>query len=201
MPEPTPLVLASASRTRWDMLAAAGLSFEVDPAAVDEPALRDAMSAGKAGAGEIAMALACAKASNVGVRRARALVIGADQVLVLGSRLFEKPGNLAEARAQLLELRGKTHELCSAVALATADRIVWSCLARARMTMRSFTSEFLDDYLARSGDQVTRSVGAYQLEGLGLQLFDAIDGDTFTILGLPLLPLLGELRARGVIAS
>ncbi len=200
---PPPLILASASRARRDMLAAAGLAFQVVPADVDEPAIRESLLAGNAaiGAAEMAMALACAKAAEVGERHVDAHVIGADQVLVLGDRLFEKPGNVAEARAQLLDLRGKTHQLCSAVALATGGRIAWSCLARARMTMRDFSETFLDAYLARVADQVTQSVGAYQLEGLGLQLFENIEGDYFTILGLPLLPLLAELRARGIVAT
>ncbi len=197
------LILASGSRARREMLAAAGLMFEVVPADVDEGAIRDRMRTDTPAidAGEVAGGLARAKALEVARRRPEARVIGADQVLVLGDRLFEKPGDLAAARAQLLDLRGQTHELVSAVALAEGNEVVWSTLTRAQMTMRPFSEDFLDGYLARAGDRVTESVGAYHLEGLGLQLFDRIDGDYFTILGLPMLPLLAELRVRGVIAA
>ena len=197
------LILASGSRARREMLVAAGLMFEVLPADVDEVAIRERLHADAPGIdpGEVAGALARAKAEDVARRRPEARIVGADQVLVLGNRLFEKPQDVAAARAQLLELRGQTHELVSAVAIAEGEAVVWSTLTRARMTMRPFTEDFLDGYLARAGDRVTEAVGAYQLEGLGLQLFDRIDGDYFTILGLPMLPLLEALRARGAIGA
>lgn len=203
MGEPISIVLASGSRARRDMLAAAGLAFEVVPADVDEPAIRDSLLAERPGVSpaEIAGALARAKAEEVSRRWPHALVIGADQILALGDSLFEKPKDITAARLQLMHLRDRTHDLVSAVALAAGGAVLWSTATRARMTMRPFSESFLDTYLARAGDRVTESVGAYQLEGLGLQLFDLIDGDYFTILGMPMLPLLAELRRRGVIPA
>lgn len=198
-----PLILASGSAARREMLGAAGVMFEVVPADVDEGAIRNRMHVENPGvdAGDVAGALACAKAEEVARRRPDAHVIGADQVLVLGGRLFEKPSNITKAREQLLDLRGQTHELVSAVAIAEGNAVVWSTLTRAKMTMRPFSEAFLDDYLARVGNLVTGSVGAYHLEGLGLQLFERIEGDYFTVLGMPMLPLLDALRARGGIAA
>ena len=128
-----------------------------------------------------------------------AVVIGADQVLALDEELFDKPPDVAAARAQLLRLRGTTHRLLTAVALAQEGRTVWQCMETATLTLRSFSPMALDRYLAVAGDRVTRSVGAYEIEGPAIQLFERIEGDYFTILGLPLLPLLAELRARGAI--
>ncbi len=128
-----------------------------------------------------------------------AVVIGADQVLALDEELFDKPPDVAAARAQLLRLRGTTHHLLTAVALAQEGRTVWQCMETATLTLRSFSPMALDRYLAVAGDRVTRSVGAYEIEGPAIQLFERIEGDYFTILGLPLLPLLAELRARGAI--
>jgi septum formation protein len=201
--EVMPLILASGSRARREMLAAAGLAFEVIPADVDEAAIRDRMlSATPVGdPAHIAVALARAKAEQVSHHHPDARVIGADQVLVLGSRLFEKPQDVPAARVQLLELRSKLHQLVSAVAIAEGGAVVWSTVTQARMTMRPFTDAFLDSYLSHAGERVTESVGAYQLEGLGVQLFERIEGDYFTILGMPMLPLLDALRARGVIAA
>lgn len=192
------IVLASASRARREMLAAAGVAFTVVPADVDEPALRAELARSGEGtdARAIAAALARAKAENVSRRHGEALVIGADQVLALGEELLTKPKDADDARATLLKLRGQTHELHSAVAFAEAGSIVWSNLATARLTMRAFSEAFLEEYLVRAGDRIGLSVGAYELEGLGLQLFERVDGDYFTILGLPLLPVLAELRAR-----
>ena len=143
--------------------------------------------------------LARAKAENVGRQHKDALVIGADQVLALGEELLTKPKDAADARVALNMLRNKTHELHSAVAFAVDGTIVWSHVATARLTMRAFSDAFLDDYLVRAGDRITHSVGAYELEGLGVQLFEKIEGDYFTILGLPLLPVLNELRERGML--
>jgi septum formation protein len=189
---PPQIVLASASRARREVLAAAG---------VDEPAIRKEILArgGTFDAGAIAQVLARAKAENVSSRHEGALIIGADQVLALGEELLTKPKDVADARVALSKLRGKTHELHSAVAFAMAGAIAWSHVATARLTMRAFSDAFLDDYLVRAGDRITKSVGAYELEGLGVQLFERIEGDYFTILGLPLLPVLNELRERGMI--
>ncbi len=129
------------------------------------------------------------------------LIIGADQVLALGAELLNKAPNMEAARAALRKLRGRTHELHSAVAFAEKGKVTWAHVATARLTMRDFSDAFLDDYLLRAGDRVGQSVGAYELEGLGVQLFDRIEGDYFTILGLPLMPVLAELRVRGIITK
>ena len=193
------LVLASASPFRRKMLSAAGLSFRVVPAEVDEAALKRGF-VDKTPA-EIAGALARAKALEVSARLPAARVIGADQVLALGTEMFDKPGDLAAARAQLLRLRGKTHKLLTAAALAESGEIVWSRLETATLTMRSFSAAFVDSYLAAAGAGLCRIVGAYEIEGAGIQLFERVEGDHFTIVGLPLLALLTELRARGGIAT
>lgn len=184
------------------MLTAAGLTFDAIASTVDEPALRRELEAsGQAVEPEgVARALAAAKAEDVSRHRPGAWVIGGDQVLALGTRIFEKPPGMAAARLQLQTLRGETHQLISAVVLAEDGRSVWSHADTATLVVRNFSDAFLDDYLAKAGPDVCSSVGAYQLEGLGAQLFERIDGDYFTILGLPLIALLGELRARGVIA-
>jgi septum formation protein len=195
------LVLASASLFRRRMLEAAGLSFEVVPADVDEAAIkRDLLRSGATPSG-IAEALAAAKAEAVSAGVPEALVIGADQVLALGQELFNKPASIAEAREQLLRLRGKSHHLHTAAALATGGKAMWARVEIATLEMRSFSDAFLSDYLAKAGDRVRHTVGAYEVEGLGIQLFDRTEGDIFTIIGLPLLPLLAELRARGALAA
>lgn len=209
-----PLFLASGSASRRAMLTAAGLTFDAVPAQVDERAIAEGLRHG--GGFEpplgyleaVAVHLAEAKALEVSRREPKALVIGADQTLGIlpddsGETADElhKPASTAAAREQVLRLRGRTHVLISGVALAEDGRLQWNHVAHARMTMRDFSETFLDDYLARAGDKVLGSVGAYQLEGLGIQLFERIEGDYFTILGLPLLPLLGELRRRGVVAQ
>jgi septum formation protein len=195
------LVLASGSSSRRHMLEAAGLSFRVVPPDVDEPALKKAMlaRAPRPGAGTVAEALARAKCEAVSRLMPDAVVIGADQVLALDEELFDKPADPAAARAQLLRLRGRTHRLSTAVAIALDGRSVWQHAEVATLTLRSFTPAALDRYLAVAGERVTRSVGAYEIEGPAIQLFERIDGDYFTILGLPLLPLLAELRTRGVV--
>lgn len=197
------LVLASGSRSRRQILEAAGVAFAVDPADVDERAIREALQAdaNAVDSADVAEVLARAKAETVSRRRPAALVIGADQILALGNEIFEKPHGLDGARAHLSRLRGCAHQLHCAVALAERGEVVWSHIDTADLTMRAFSPAFLDQYLARAGSIVCESVGAYQLEGLGVQLFERIDGDYFTILGLPLLPLLAELRTRGVLQS
>jgi septum formation protein len=193
------LVLASASPFRRRMLQAAGLLFEVAPAEVDEGELkRDLLRSGSTPSA-IAKALAAAKAEAVSARLPETLVIGADQVLALGQDLFNKPARASEARDQLLRLRGKTHQLHTAASLAAGGKAVWTHVEIATLAMRPFSDAFLAEYLRAAGDRIRHTVGAYEIEGPGVQLFERIEGDTFTIIGLPLLALLAELRARGVI--
>jgi septum formation protein len=197
------LILASGSSTRRKMLAAAGVAARVIPADVDEAVIRDTLTAGGNDIDplDIAEVLARAKAQHVLATHPTALVIGADQILALGSRLFAKPEGMEGARQTLIDLRGQTHQLHSSVVLAQGGEIVWSYGDTAHLAVRDMSDAFIDRYLDEAGPDVCHSVGAYQLEGLGVQLFDRIDGDYFTILGLPLLPLLAELRARGVIRT
>jgi len=195
------IVLASASRARREMLAAAGLAFTVDPADLDEAALRKTLLSGGEAVepAHIAETLARAKAEEVSRKHPDSLVIGGDQVLALGPELLSKPNDETAARATLLKLRGQMHELHSAVAFAENGEVVWSHAAKARLAMRDFSDDFLADYLIRAGDRICQCVGAYELEGLGVQLFERIEGDYFTVLGLPLLPVLQELRSRGLV--
>lgn len=194
---PKTLVLASRSRSRIALLEGAGLTFATEPSDVDERAVEEPLLAAGASPGAIALHLAEAKALDVGARRPGDLVLGCDQTLGLDGERFVKPENRAAARAQLERLRGHTHELHSALALVEDGAVVWRHVSVAAMTMRPFTDAFLDAYCDRAGDAVLASVGCYQLEGIGITLFEAIEGDYFTILGLPLLPLLAELRRRG----
>ncbi len=189
-----PVVLASASTARAALLAEAGLDLRADPAGIDEHALKSMLRAEGAEAGQTALALAEAKALRVAARREHRLVIGADQMLVLGRRWFDKPGSLAEAREHLLALRGRRHELVTAVCVARDGTVLWRHLERPSLVMRDFSDAFLDAYLATVGDDALTTVGAYRLEGLGVQLMARIEGDYFSILGLPLLPLLDFLR-------
>jgi nucleoside triphosphate pyrophosphatase len=197
------IVLASGSRARREMLAAAGVAFTVQAADVDEPAIRARLLKQEASVEpkRIAAVLAAAKAEDVSGKIGGSLIIGADQVLALGDELLSKAPNVDAARATLRKLRGRTHELHSAVAFAEKGKVTWAHVATARLTMRDFSDAFLDDYLLRAGDRVGQSVGAYELEGVGVQLFDRIEGDYFTILGLPLMPVLAELRVRRIIAK
>jgi septum formation protein len=197
------IVLASGSRARRELLAAAGVPFTVQAADVDEPAIKARMREADPGVDpkKVAAVLAAAKAEDVSGKITGSLIIGADQVLALGDELLSKAPSIEEARAALRRLRGRTHELHSAVAFAEKGTVTWTHVATARLTMRDFSDAFLDDYLTRAGDRVSLSVGAYELEGLGVQLFDKIEGDYFTVLGLPLLPVLAELRAREIIPS
>ena len=197
------LILASTSPYRRRMLEAAGLAFAAVSPEVDEAVFKRNLASARppAGASDIAAALARAKALAVSAHMPSALVIGADQVLALGSELFDKPGNLASGRQQLQRLRAKPHELHTAVALAEAGNIVWSHIGVATLHMREFSDAYLDAYLAGAGPAIFGTVGGYEVEGRGIQLFERIDGDHFTIIGLPLLPLLAELRKRGIIAT
>lgn len=191
-----PVVLASASSTRLTMLRNAGVAFEAVPAAIDEDEIKIAMKVEGASADALAETLAALKAQSVGRRFPDRLVIGADQVLACDGRLWDKPADRAAARAQLLALAGRMHMLVSAVVVFENGREVWHHLAHARLWMRPFGADFVDAYLEAAGDDVLGSVGAYRLEGVGINLFARIEGDWFTILGLPLVPLLDYLRAR-----
>ncbi len=194
-----PLVLASSSKSRRAILASAGIPIEVAPADIDERAIE--VEAGGADPGAIAALLAQAKARAVAARQPGRLVLGADQTLALGRQRFHKPADRAAAREQLRVLRGRTHELHSAIALVRGDTVLFEHRAVARLTTRSFSDAFLDAYIEAAGDAVTASVGAYQVERNGIQLFERIDGDHFTILGLPLLPLLDFLRRQNWLAA
>ena len=198
-PAEQPLILASGSAARARIMRAAGLSFESLPVAVDEESIREAMEAESAPPRDVADALAALKAMRGSTRIPQAMVIGADQILVCDGRIFGKPADMATAKAQLMALRGKTHELISAAAAASNSAVVWRHVTTARMTMRPFSEAFVDDYLERCGDGILGSVGAYHYEGLGAQLFARVSGDYFTIMGLPLLELMGWLRARGAL--
>ncbi|MFO1087789.1 MAG: Maf family protein [Reyranellaceae bacterium] len=195
---PPPLILASASPSRRQLLANAGLDFEIEPSGVDEDEVKRSLLGERAGPRDIATTLAEMKAVRVSARRLGALVIGADSTLACKGRLFDKPPTLAAARQQLIELGGQTHELHSAVVVAQNGARLWQAADRGLLTMRSLTDSFVDAYVARAGDAVCASVGAYQLEGLGAHLFSRIEGDYFTILGLPLLPLLAFLAEHGI---
>jgi len=194
---PQPLVLASKSDVRGKMLAAAGLRFEIRPAQIDERAVE--AEGGNPEAAAAARLLARAKAIAAARRLPGRLVLGADQTLARGTRRFGKPTSRAEAEEQLRALRGRTHELHSALALVRDDNVLFECLDSARLTMRAVSDRFLDGYLEMMGAAALSSVGAYQLEGIGIHLFERVDGDFFTILGLPLLPLLDYLRQNGLI--
>lgn len=198
-----PVILASASAARANLLRAAGVTVEIVPSQIDEAAIIEAVK-GQEGAlppGDIAAILAEAKAADVGVKRMDAPVIGADQTLDLDGKLFVKPASIEQARRNLLELRGRTHALHSAVALSFEGEIVWRHSETAWLTMREFTPQLLGRYMASVGETVLDSVGCYRLEGPGVQLFKRVEGDWFTILGLPLLPLLDELRRRGTLPA
>lgn len=194
------VILASASAARAVLLRAAGITLAVEPAAIDEARLkRDARRAGAAAIG-CAAALAAAKACVVSDRVRNALAIGADQILVAGSEWFDKPGDLAEARAQLRALRGRSHILATAACAARGGVVLWRAMSAPELTMRRFSDAFLEDYVAAEGDALLGLVGAYRLEGRGVQLFSRIRGDHFAVLGLPLIELLGFLREYGVLS-
>jgi septum formation protein len=194
-----PLVLASQSATRVAILRNAGLLFDAVPAAVDERAIEDRLLAGGATPGDIALALAEAKAVAVAAPRPGSIVIGADQTLEAGDERWHKPASRTAARDQLRALAGRTHHLRSAVVIVRDGAVTWRHLDSAALTMRRFGAAELEAYLDRVGDRALSSVGAYQIEGPGIRLFERITGDYFTILGLPLLPLLARLREEGVL--
>jgi septum formation protein len=190
-----PLVLASKSGPRRALLEAAGIPIEVCPADIDERAVERAAVANAAG--DVAALLAREKAYAISIGMPGRLVLGADQTLVLGERRFDKPADIAAVRAQLQALSGKTHELHSAIAFVRAGQVLDETVQVARMTMRAFSDRFLDAYIEAAGPAVMASVGAYQLERFGVHLFERVEADHFTILGLPLLATLDFLRQEG----
>ena len=191
------LILASQSAARASVLHAAGLTFEARPARIDEAAVKHAVQAEGGSAAEAALALAGLKAQRI--REPGEIIIGADQILVCGERWFDKPVDLAAAAAHLRVLRGQTHELVTAVVCWRDGREIWRHTALPRLRMRPFSDAFLDEYLAAEGETLCATVGAYRIEGRGVQLFDRIEGEHSAILGLPLLPLLGFLRQAGAL--
>lgn len=195
------LVLASKSAARAALLRSAGVVFRTDAAEIDEHAIRDHVQAAGGDAAAAATALADEKAIRVSRRHPGALVIGADQILDCGGVWYDKPADARGARDDLLALRGRAHRQVAAVCVARDGEALWRHVEAASLTMRDFSERFLDDHLAAAGDAVLASAGAYRLEALGAQLFSAIEGDYFTILGLPLLPLLGFLRRQGAISQ
>ena len=197
----SPVILASGSKSRAMLLANAGVSFAADPPQVDEDAVKKAMRAEQATAAQCAEVLAEMKAVKVSYKHPGALVIGADQMLELDGRWFDKPADLEQARAQLLALRGKAHILRNSVVVALNGQRIWHTADHAILHMRAFTEAFLDGYLMDVGEKALLSVGGYQLEGPGSQLFSKIEGDFFSILGLPLLPVLAFLREHGIVRT
>ncbi|NIJ42264.1 septum formation protein [Parvibaculum indicum] len=201
------LILGSGSAVRAMLLSQAGVEFEVVTSEVDEDEIKDEFSKSEQlgdtefATDKLALKLAEAKALAVAAKRPDALVIGADQILSCEGRRFDKPKSLDEARTNLKFFRGKPHILHGGIAIAQGDAIIWGHSDRATLTMRGFTDAFLEEYLARLGDEVLKSVGCYQIEGPGVQLFERIEGDYFTILGLPLLALLAELRRLAAVPA
>ncbi len=196
-----PLILASASAIRRTILNNAGLDLTVDPAAIDEAAVKTEKRALGLPVESVAIELAARKASAVAARHPGALVIGADQILEVGGDWLNKPADRAAAERQLVSLSGRTHRLISGAAVVQDGQEIWRHADTVTMHMRPLSPAFISSYLDRVGAAATSSVGAYQIENLGAQLFSRIDGDFFTVLGLPLLPLLAFLRTRGIIAQ
>lgn len=193
------LILASASASRQMLMRNAGLTFSSIPAQIDERAIDTKLKQDGAAPEVIALELAKAKAIAVSLLHPEAFVIGSDQTMSLGDRIYHKAKDMAQAHANVLSLSGKTHRLNCGVALAKNGAVIWDTVSIAKMTVRELSVDYVSRYLERSGSQVLSSVGAYQLEGEGIQLFSSIEGDYFTILGLPLLPLLAQLRELRVI--
>lgn len=195
------LILASASRTRADLLRGAGLDIEIDPANVDEDAVKESLRAEGADAGRVAEALSDLKALKISHRHPGALVIGADQTLDCNGVWFDKPPDLDHLRGHLTALSGNTHVLRAGVSVMRDGERLWGMVDPATLAMRALSDDFIDRYVAAVGEDALGSVGGYRLEGLGAQLFNRVEGDYFTVLGLPLLPLLGFLRQHGAIQA
>jgi septum formation protein len=193
------LILASASPVRARLLREACVPFESCPAGIDERAVKASLLAEKLAADAVADALAELKAIRVSTAHPLSLVLGCDQILVFEGRLIDKSADMAEARALLRELRGKPHSLLTACVLAKDGAAVWRRLERCKLWMRLFSDAFLDEYLRAEGDQVLGSVGCYHLEGRGIQLFERMEGDYFSVLGLPLIQLLAALRELRIV--
>lgn len=194
-----PLILASASAARSALLCASGLKFIAIPASVDEAAIKRQHGEFGSGAITCAAALAEIKARAVAARHPEAIVIGADQILVADGEWFDKPVDIAEATVQLRRLSGRRHSLATAACAVRGDEVLWTATAMPRLTMRRLGKVFVAEYIANEGEAVLGSVGAYRIEGRGVQLFTRIEGDYYAILGLPLLELLGFLRGRGLL--
>ena len=195
------LILASGSQIRADLLRNAGLSPEIHPARIDEDALRDALTADGASPRDLADALAEMKALKISEKHPDALVLGCDQILECQRKVFAKPDNIDDARNQLMALRGKTHRLLSAAVVCEAGRPLWRHVGEVRLTMRDLSDHYLNDYVTRNWDSIRDTVGCYKLEEEGVRLFSRIEGDYFTVLGLPLIELLTWLGIRGDIAT
>jgi len=194
-----PLILASSSPFRRMLMENAGLHFQAIAADIDERAIEAPLERDGAGPDAVALVLAKAKAKEVSDRFPGSFVIGSDQTMSLGSRVFHKPKTIADAEEHLRVLSGQTHRLNSAIALARNGDIIWEHVSHANLSMRELSADFIHRHLTRVGEKALSSVGAYQLEGEGIQLFSKIDGDYFTIVGLPMLPLLQQLRELGAI--
>lgn len=199
MSKPYSIVLASKSPHRYALMNNAGLKFKAIPADIDERAIEAAFQSEALTPADLAQKLADTKAIHVSEHHPDAMVIGSDQTLSLDGDLFHKHENMEHARRHLLKLSGKTHQLNSAICLAQNGKILWQHISVAYLTMRELSPEFIGRHLSRAGEDVLTSVGAYQLEKEGVQLFDKIEGDFFTIVGLPMLPLLNKLRQLDII--
>jgi len=193
-----PIILASGSKIRADILRGAGLDFEVVLKPIDEAAIKDALLSEKVPLKDIADALAEAKSIRVSAQTP-GLVIGADQIMVMDKRLYDKPTTIQEARERLLKMRGTYHDLLGSVVISENGQAVWRHASKTRLYVREFSESFLDRYLKDEGELVLKSVGAYRFEGRGAQLFTKVEGDFFSILGLSLLPVLDYLRLRGAV--
>ena len=201
MTAPPALILASASASRASMLRNAGLTVTATPARIDEDAVRQSVRSEGGSADAAARLLAELKARQISRNQGDAFVIGADQMLECGGDWFDKPESLTDARRHLQRLRGQRHMLLTAAVVVRGGTVIWSHAETATLAMRPFSDAFLDVYLDRIGEEALETVGGYRLEGIGAQLFSRIDGDFFTILGLPLLPLLDFLRGHGILAE